>query len=196
MQLNRLEKLMMNNPVRSALQRREADRLLQMGGAMDGGLALEVGCGRGVGTELILDVFRANRVDAFDLDPDMVARARRRLAGRGERVRIWTGDATAIDAEDERYDAVFDFAIIHHIPRWRDALAEIQRVLKPGGRFYSEGILERFIHHPVWGRLLDHPMEDRFDHDAFREGLEHSGLSLVDSVDQRGQMAFFVAEKP
>ena len=102
MQLNRLEKLMMNNPVRSALQRREADRLLQMGGAMDGGLALEVGCGRGVGTELILDVFRANRVDVFDLDPDMVARARRRLAGRGERVRIWTGDATAIDAEDER----------------------------------------------------------------------------------------------
>lgn len=196
MQLNRLEKLMMNNPVRSALQRREAHRLLEMGGAMDGGLALEVGCGRGVGTELILDVFGADRVDAFDLDPDMVARARRRLAGRGDRVRLWAGDATAIEAEDERYDAVFDFAIIHHVPRWRDALAEIHRVLKPGGRFYCEEVLARLIHHPVWRRLLDHPMEDRFDHDGFRAGLEGAGLEPVDSLDVRGQMAFFVARRP
>jgi SAM-dependent methyltransferase len=77
--LNRLEYALMNNPVRAGLQRHvEARRLLRMGGPMHGGRALEIGCGRGVGTELILDMFGAERVDAFDLDPRMVALARQR----------------------------------------------------------------------------------------------------------------------
>ena len=196
MQLNRLEKWMMNNPVRARMQRREARELLKMGGPVAGGHVLEVGCGRGVGTEIVLDVFGAARVDAFDLDPDMVRRAQQRLASRGDRVRIWQGDATRIDAPDASYDAVFDFAIIHHVPSWRDALAEIARVLKPGARFYCEEILRDFIEHPVWRRLLDHPMDDRFDHDEFRAALEGGGFEMVESRDVRGQMAFFVAEKP
>ncbi len=196
MKLNRIEKLLMNNPIRSRLQRREAETLLEMGEPMDGGRALEVGCGRGVGTEIILDLFGASRVDAFDLDPDMVRRATQRLASRGDSVRLWQGDATAIEAEDDTYDAVFDFAIIHHVPRWRDALAEIRRVLKPGGRFYSEEILRDFIHHPLWSRVLDHPMEDRFDHDDFRDALSGGGFELVATRKLGRSMAFFVADKP
>jgi len=200
MKLNRFEKLMMNNPVRSRMQRQEAAVLVRMGGALEGGRALEVGCGRGVGSEIILDLFNADHVDAFDLDPDMVRRACKRLARRGEQTRIWQGDATAIDVPDDTYDAVFDFAIIHHVPRWRDALAEIRRVLKPGGRFYCEEILRDFIHHPIWSRLLDHPMEDRFDHDGFREALGECGFDIVATRDaahaQRGDVAFFVADKP
>jgi Methyltransferase domain len=41
---------------------------------------LEVGRGRGVGTEILLRRSGAAHVTAFDIDPDMVARARRRLA--------------------------------------------------------------------------------------------------------------------
>ncbi len=196
MKLNRIEKLMMNNPIRSRMQRREAGSLLQMGGSVAGGHALEVGCGRGVGTELILDLFGAARVDAFDLDPDMVRRAEKRLATRGDRVRLWQGDATQIQSDDDSYDAVFDFAIIHHIPKWRDALSEIRRVLKPGGRFFCEEILREFIHHPLWSRVLDHPMEDRFDHDEFRSALEQCGFQVVATRELGTQMAFFVAENP
>ena len=48
MLLNRFEYRLMNNPLRAALQRHcEARRLLTMGGAMNGGVALEIGCGRG-----------------------------------------------------------------------------------------------------------------------------------------------------
>src|SRR5580692_8107108 len=130
MLLNAVEKALMNNPVRAELQRRfEATRLLKLGGPVAGGRALEVGCGRGVGVEIILDVFGAGSVDAFDLDPDMVARARARHASRGSRVRLWVGDAEQIQAEDATYDAVFDFAIIHHVPAWRNALREVARVL-------------------------------------------------------------------
>src|SRR3990172_241867 len=112
MLLNRVEYMLMNNPVRAAIQRGfEAPRLLRLGGPLGGGAALEVGCGRGVGAELILDLFGAATVDAFDLDPSMVARARKRLHPRGARARLWVGDVTAIAVPDATYDAVFDFGI-------------------------------------------------------------------------------------
>ena len=179
MLLNRVEYALMNNPLRAALQRHlEAARLLRMGGPMPGGAALEIGCGRGVGVELILDVFGADRVDAFDLDPSMVALARRRLEPRGSRARLWVGDATSIPRPDSSYDAVFDFGIVHHIPHWRQALAEVQRVLKPGGRLYAEEVLRPFIQHPVIRRLLEHPQRDRFDRQGFQRGLSEAGLEV------------------
>ena len=196
MLLNAIEKAMMNNPVRAALQRHfEARRLLAMGGPVRGGHVLEIGCGRGVGTELVLDVFGAAHVDAFDLDPDMVARAQKRLSSRGDRVKLWVGDATKIDAPDEHYDAVFDFGIVHHVPRWRDALREVHRVLRPGGRFYAEEMLVAFIHHPLWARLLDHPMEDRFDARGFSTALEEIGFRVIDRRALADQAAWWVAEK-
>jgi trans-aconitate methyltransferase len=42
----------------------------------------EVGCGRGFGSEVILDRLGAERVTAFDLDDSMVQLVRRRLHGR------------------------------------------------------------------------------------------------------------------
>lgn len=196
MLLNAVEKVMMNNPIRALVQRHfEAGRLLRMGGRMRGGTALEIGCGRGIGTEIILERFGADRVDAFDLDPSMVELARDRLASFGERVRVFAGDAARIDAPDETYDAVFDFGIIHHVPEWRDAVREVHRVLRPGGRFYSEEVLARFIHHPVWRRLLEHPMHDRFDAHGFAEGLEAAGFTVRSQRELLGQFAWFVADK-
>jgi ubiquinone/menaquinone biosynthesis C-methylase UbiE len=195
--LNRVEYAMMNNPLRASIQRRfEARRLLRMGGAMGGGAALEIGCGRGVGSQLIFEVFGAERVDAFDLDPRMAQQARLRLARHGARARVWVGDATAIAAPDASYDAVFDFGIIHHIPRWRLALAEVRRVLKPGGRFYAEEILSGFIHNPVFRRLLDHPLQDRFDSARFAAALDESGLTPLESTAFGSWVTWVVAAKP
>ena len=181
MLLNRLEYTLMNNPVRSAIQRRfEAARLLRLGGHMAGGRALEIGCGRGVGAELIVDVFGAEHVDGFDLDPRMVTRARRRVRRRRDRVRVWGGDAASIAAPTETYDAVFDFGIIHHVPRWRQALSEVFRVLRPGGRFYAEEVLSGFVLHPLIRRLFDHPEEDRFDAGEFAAGLDMVGFHVLE----------------
>jgi ubiquinone/menaquinone biosynthesis C-methylase UbiE len=197
MLLNRVEYVLMNNPVRSAIQRRfEAARLLRMGGPMSGGAALEIGCGRGVGAELVLDRFGADTVDAFDLDPRMVDLARRRLAPRGDRVRLWVGDATAIPVPDASYDAVFDFGIVHHVPRWRDAVAEVRRVLKPGGRLYAEEVLRGFLENPVVHRLLDHPEGDRFDTREFASALERAGLKPLGTDEMWGSFAWFVADRP
>ncbi|MDJ0846962.1 MAG: class I SAM-dependent methyltransferase [Myxococcota bacterium] len=197
MRLNRAETALMNNRVRAAIQRRfEAARLLQLGGPVPAGAALEIGCGRGVGAELVLDLFEAATVDAFDLDPRMVQLARTRLRPRGARARLWVGDATAIPVPDASYDAVFDFGIVHHVPRWRLALAEVERVLKPGGRFYAEEVLVAFLGHPLVKRLFEHPEADRFDDEAFRAALRESGLELRGSSRLLRSFAWFVAEKP
>jgi len=197
MQLNRLERLAMNNPLRSVLQRRvEARRLLRMGGRAAGARALEIGCGRGVGADLVLSEFGADSVDAFDFDPKMAVQAKRRLAGHGSRARVWVGDAAAIAATAATYDAVFDFGIIHHVPQWRRAVREVQRVLKPGGLFYGEEVLRAVIDHPLARRLLDRPRHDRFDAAEFLGELESTGFELVGREGLGSALVLFVARKP
>lgn len=194
MLLNNVEYALMNNPLRAAIQKHfEARRLLRMGGTLDGGTALELGCGRGIGAQLVLDMFGASTVDAFDLDARMIAAARRHLRGRGSRVRLWVGDATAIPAPDATYDAVFDFGIIHHIPDWRSALGEVARVLKPGGRFFAEEMLAPFLRHRVARRFLDHPQEDCFDAPMFAQALRERGLNPSASRQLGNSVAWFVA---
>ncbi len=159
------------------------------------GRALEIGCGRGVGVEIILRHFGADSVDAFDLDPRMVERARARLGPVDGRVHLWVGDATQICVPDEAYDAVFDFGIIHHVPDWRRVLGEVHRVLKPGGTFYAEEVLRRLICHPVTRRVLRHPQEDRFDTAEFRSALETADLVPVGEKEMWGWFVWFAARK-
>lgn len=197
MKLNRLEFLLMNNPVRAWLQRRlEARRFLRMGGTLPGAKALEIGCGRGVGAELIMDLFGAATVDAFDVDPRMVALAQRRLSGRGSKIRLWVGDAAAIHAPEDTYDAVFDFGIIHHVPNWRDVLVEVQRVLKPGGLLFAEEPVGGVLNHPLMHRLFAHPVEDRFEADDLRKALRAAGLAVLREEHLWHAMFWFLVSKP
>ncbi len=195
MLLNRLEFALMNNPVRAAVQRHvEAPKLLRMGGGMNGGVALELGCGRGVGAELSLELFGAARVDGFDLDLRMVVRARQRLRRHGGRARFWVGDATAIAARDAQYDAVFDFGILHHVAQWRAAIAEVRRVLAPGGRFYAVEVLAPAVR--LSRHFLEHPQADRFDAAGFEAALAQAGLVPVARADLGRSFAWFVARRP
>jgi ubiquinone/menaquinone biosynthesis C-methylase UbiE len=194
--LNKVEFAAMNNPLRALIQRRfEAQRLSRMTSSRPAGRALEIGCGRGVGVDIIFDVFSAWTVDAFDLDPKMIDLACKRLEGRGDKVSFWVGDAMQIRASDSTYDAVFDFGIIHHVPNWRKAVAEVYRVLKPEGRFYAEEVLPAFILHPIWQRLLDHPREDRFEHEQFKSSLREVGFDLLADKKLWNWFGWYVADK-
>lgn len=178
MKLNRVEKLLMNNPVRALLQRHyEAPLLERLGGRVDGLRALEIGCGRGIGTEIILKRFGARQVCAFDLDIDFVRQARRRLAGYPPDVlQLPVADAAAIPFEDEWFDAVFDFGVIHHVPDWRTAVSEIRRVLRPGGRFFFEEVTHRALGRWSYRTFLQHPTYDRFTGTEFVTELERQGI--------------------
>lgn len=196
--MNRFEKWFMNNALRAAIQRHyAAPVLMRLAGPTTLGRVLEIGCGNGVGVEIILDVFGAREVDAFDLDPALVAQARRRLVRRGSAVRLWTGSATQILAATGSYDAVFAFGVLHHLPDWRGGLAEVVRVLRPGGVFYAEESYGSFITHPVWRRLMDHPQDDRFEHDDLRAAMRSHGLvELGEQQAPGGGSGWIVGKKP
>lgn len=196
MRLNRIEFIAMNSPLRACVQRHlSARHLLRLGGALNGGAVLEVGCGRGIGIEIILKSFHADHVDAFDLDQHMVNLAKRRYARDDDAVSIWTGDACSIPKPDASYDAVFDFGIVHHIPDWRRAITEIHRVLKPRGRFYAEEVFGRLINGFPWRHLAMHPNEDRFDAAGFAEGLADAGFDVKKSTSLAGCFGWFIADK-
>src|SRR5262245_33944608 len=146
----------MNNPVRAAFQRRyEAALLERLGGQFEGKRVLEIGCGRGIGTEIIFERFAADEVHAFDVDPDMIKQAQSRLSRYPpHRLKLYVGDAAAIKEPDASFDAVFDFAIIHHIPNWKDAVAEVARVLTPGGKFLFEEVTRHALGRWFYRRFL------------------------------------------
>ena len=194
--LNKTEFIMMNNPFRAIIQKYfEAFILNKMGGTVNGGHALEIGCGRGVGAEIIIEKFGAKTVDAFDLDPRMIELAQKRLKKYNNRVRIWVGDATEIIAKDSVYDAVFDFGIIHHIPDWQNAVSEVFRVLKPGGRFFTEELFRNVINNPFVAKLLDHPQSTQFDDEEFKLALVKAGFALVNSNKLLNCIGWYVADK-
>lgn len=200
--MNRVETMLVNSPPRRWWQRLyETPTLLGLGGRLPtGAQALELGCGPGYGTELVIERFGAAHVDAIDLDPDMIRRAGRWLVRYGDRVRLAEGSATdlrgTLGADDASYDAVFDFAIIHHIPDWRAAIAETARVLKPGGRFYFDEVTAHALARPSYRLLFDHPTTDRFTAEDFLDELPRHGLeSLGSRIRLRGDYLLGVARK-
>ncbi len=189
MKLNNLEYALVNNALRAASQLYiETPRLIGPRGSLAGKRVLEIGCGRGVGIEILLSL-GAEQVTGFDLDSRMIALAVLRLAKYGDRTRVFIGDAEAIDTPDASFDAVVDYGVIHHISRWQQALKEIVRVLVPGGTFYFEDLLKNLI--STWPApiFFKHPQATQFYGREFRSELEAAGLR-VQKWRQVGELAF------
>jgi SAM-dependent methyltransferase len=69
----------------------------------------------------------------IDLTERAVEHTRRRLAAFGLASRLSVGDAEALDFPDETFDMVYSWGVLHHSPDTPKAVAEVRRVLKPGG---------------------------------------------------------------
>ncbi len=108
-------------------------RAVEAANSADGERVLEVG----VGTGLALPHYRAGkRVTGIDLSPEMLERARARVARDGlshvERLEIADAEATPFpDASFDIAVAMFVASVVPHPPR---LLAEMRRVVRPGGR--------------------------------------------------------------
>ncbi len=128
------------------------------------GHVLELGSGAGANFPFY-DKTRVERLYAVEPSPGMMARARVAAdeAGLADRIEFLEMGAEHLPLRDASIDTAVITFVLCTIPDWRSALAEVRRVLKPGGRvlFSEHGLApdpgvatwQRRIE-PVWKPLL------------------------------------------
>src|ERR1700712_1826988 len=92
---------------------------------------LDVGCGPGFYLAALADAGAS--VTGFDASPDLVRRARLRIGSRAD-VRVWDLEQPLTWLADEQFGAAVMALVIHHIDNRAQALSEVFRVLRDGGR--------------------------------------------------------------
>jgi len=195
--LNLFEKLVRNNPVRASIQRHiEGPMLKKMGSQSSYPLSLEIGCGMGVGAEVIAEQFGAKKVVATDIDPEQIELAKKNLTTElKEKIEFKVEDAMALDEPDETFDAVFSFGVLHHMEDWRKAVREISRVLKRGGEFFFEEPFRPFLRNILVRTLTDHPKGGEFDFEEFKDELKLNNIDIVDMKRIKDIAIFCVGRK-
>jgi len=183
----------MNNPLRALVQKHyEAPRLRAISSGKSE-TVLEIGCGQGVGAKIIHRLFGPATYVGIDLDSRMIQRARQKGAGLPNSTFI-EGDASNLAFENDTFDLVVDFGIVHHVPNWQDALAEVHRTLKVNGEFLFEELSaetwERGVGKPL-KKVLEHPYDDMFKKDEFVSELNELGFETETYENSPGSFYYF-----
>lgn len=195
MKLNRLEYMAMNSPMRAFVQEHYELRILRAMSATTGrSMVLEIGCGNGHGTSLIKKYYWPENIVAIDLDEKMIGLATKRNHDPAICYKVM--DTAKMEFPDGYFDSIFDFAIIHHIPNWRDALRELRRVLRPGGELIIEDLSIASFSTGIgllWKRLSDHPYEYMYTPREFTEFLKEIGFAVIEyrETNPLGIVKFF-----
>ena len=104
--------------------------------ALDGdrliGRVLEIGGGTGAMAQAMARRFPDATITVTDVDDVMVRAASRQLRPVAN-VSVERADVTRLPYESSTFDVVTSYLMLHHVVEWEDALAEVARVLRPGG---------------------------------------------------------------
>jgi ubiquinone/menaquinone biosynthesis C-methylase UbiE len=119
-----------------------------------GDAVLDIGCGTGGDVRAMADIVGPEgRVVGLDGSATMIAAARQRSAGTGQPVEFAVGDAHHLDFDDSSFDACRTDRVLLHLADPEQAVREIARVLRHGGRVAA-------LEPDHGGMLVDHPDRD------------------------------------
>ena len=151
------------------------DSVVDLIDPMPGERVVDIGAGMGPGA--MRAAKRGAHVIAVEPTPFMrrVLKARRMVSRRRTGIEVVNGAAERIPAGDRSIDAIWAVNTMHHWVDVERGVAEIARVLRPGGRVL---LVDELFTDP------SHPDHERFgsDHDD-----EHHGFTMVDA-DQMGDL--------
>ncbi len=139
-----------------------------------GDSVLDVGCGTGEVALLVKTRTKAGRVHGIDPAPEMIAVARSKAARKKLDVDFRVGVIEALPFPDASLDVVTSSLMMHHLPEELKVrgLAEVYRVLKPGGRLLIADFMQ-----PSQS-ILGHLMMVFTRHQGVQNGLEEVGKLL------------------
>lgn len=158
-----------------------------------GNSLLDIGTGSGLVTRCAEGVF-ALRV-GLDLSPKILA-ANRRAFDFGV-----TADVDALPFPDHSFDVVVCFAVLHHLYGFESLVAEVVRVLKPGGVFYSDHDLDAaFAWRFAWPLNLYRRLHSSISRyllasDAITPELYHLAEWQEGGVDSSGLVQLFATAR-
>jgi len=155
-----------------------------------GANVLEIGPGPGLTTDLLRT--SVPQLTALEIDPTLAGSLSSRL--KASTVQIIEGDATEMPFADSEFSGAVSFTMLHHVPSQElqnKVLAEVLRVLKPGGFFVGSDSLQswfmRIIH--IGDTLV--PVNP----DTFGARLESAGFEVLE-VQKNLQAFRFRARRP
>jgi len=124
--------------------------ILEYFGALNGKSVLDVGCGKGRFARVLAERYPEASIVAFDLSEEMLRRA-------PDAVHPCAGSMTALPFPSDRFDCAYATESLEHAVDIDAAVAEMCRVVKPGGRI---AIIDKNIEQ--WGRLKTPEWEQWF----------------------------------
>ena len=153
-----------------------------------------------IGTGRNLPFYPADvEITGIEISPVMLEIARQRPQGLGRQVKLIIGDAQALPFPDQRFDTVVCTIALCSIPDERKAVAEVWRVLRPGGRFVAlehvrspnivirglERLLEAYTVRTQADHLLREPLETVHAAGFSIEYLKRQKLGIVERLIAR-----------
>ncbi|PWJ08149.1 SAM-dependent methyltransferase [Streptomyces sp. NWU49] len=130
----------------------ERPAMLALAGDVAGRRILDAGCGSGPLSAALRD--RGAVVTGIDASAGMLALARRRL---GDDVALHVVDLSdRLPFADGAFDDVVASLVLHYLEDWGPTLAELRRVLRPGGRLIAS------VEHPFVAYTIQEPRPDYF----------------------------------
>ncbi len=110
-----------------------------------------------IGTGRNLPFYRSDvRLTGVEFSPAMLDIARERASALDRQVDLRLGDAQALDLPDATFDTVLCTLSLCAIPDERRAIAEMKRVLRPGGRLV---LVDHVAGSPAWVRAIQWLLE-------------------------------------